>query len=320
MAQARVAKELMDESYAFRPQIAQPSTGARKSRWLLWLALCLFLIGTGAALTFALMGADQRGALLSSVLGVRSETDPSMAAGSPLPSPSASESTATVAEARAAVQRVERVAQQQGGLDVRVAAMEQRLTQLDLQTQAAAGNAARAEGLLIAFASRRAIERGAPLGYLADQLRLRFGDARPNAVRTVIAAAQNPVTLDVLLARLDALSPELADAPADEGFLASIGRELSAAFVVRRENTPSPASERRLERARMFLQSGRAQDALTEVRNLPNAAAAAEWIRDAERYAGAQDALELLETAAVLEARDLRDGDGERVVQASPAE
>src|SRR5687768_6150622 len=44
--------------------------------------------------------------------------------------------------------QAERVmAETQGGLDQRVAAMEQRLARLDLQTQAAAGNAARAEGL-----------------------------------------------------------------------------------------------------------------------------------------------------------------------------
>jgi hypothetical protein len=301
----------MDESHNFRPQAVQ----TRKSGLMMWLVLALLAMIALAAGGYAMLRNDQ----LSSVFDLRSETG-GMAAAGPLPSPSASESSATVAEARAAVQRVERVAQQQGGLDARVAAMEQRLTRLDLQTQAAAGNAARAEGLLIAFASRRAIERGAPLGYLADQLRLRFGDARPNAVRTVIAAGQNPVTLDVLLARLDALAPSLADAPAEEGFFTSVGRELAAAFVVRREDTPSPAAERRLERARMFLQSGRAQDALTEVRNLPNAVAARDWIRDAERYANAQDALELLETAAVLEARDLRDGDGELVLQANPAE
>src|SRR3546814_8952066 len=78
---------------------------------------------------------------------------------------------ATVAEVAVATQKVERVTEQQGGLDQRLAAAQQRLARLDLQAQAAAGNAARAEGLLIAFASRRAIERGVELGYLADQLR-----------------------------------------------------------------------------------------------------------------------------------------------------
>lgn len=234
----------------------------------------------------------------------------------PGPSPSAS---AVTEEARQAVERAEQVVEQAGGLDSRVAAMEQRLTRLDIQAQSAAGNAARAEGLLIAFAARRAIERGAPLGYLADQLRLRFGEARPNAVQTVIDAAQNPVTLDRLVARLDGLAPTLTEAPEDEGVFAWLGRELSEIFVVRREDTPSPVAERRLERARLFLESGRVEAAVSEVRNLPNAAQAEDWIADAERFAAAQRALETLETAAVLDPRELRDSGGERVEQRSPA-
>lgn len=308
----------MDASYTFQPQTAPAQ---RKAGWRMWFLVALAAFAAGGGLTIWLTGQSGSASLLSDVFNLRSEDD--LAGGAlaqPEPMPSAAESTAVVAEARQAVAVVERVAEQQGGLDARIAAMEQRITRLDLQAQAAAGNAARAEGLLIAFATRRALERGAPLGYLADQLRLRFGDARPNAVNTVIAVSRDPVTLEMLLSGLDALTPELAEAPSEEGFLTRIRREISSAFVVRREDTPSPASERRLERARLFLQSGRVSDALIEVRNLPNAQAAAEWIGDARRYADAHAALELLETAAVLDQRELRDGDGARVEQASPAE
>ena len=222
-------------------------------------------------------------------------------------------------DARAAVEQVEQVVEQQGGLDSRIVAMEQRLTQLDLQSQAAAGNAARAEALLIAFASRRAIERGRPLGYLADQLRLRFGEDRPNAVQTVIDAAQDPVTLDQLLARLEGLAPNLDDAPEGEDVFTRLGRELSEIFVVRREDTASPVAERRMERARLFLESGRIEAAISEIRNMPNAVIAEDWLEDAERFAAAQRALETLETAAVLDPRELRDGEGAPVEQRSPA-
>ena len=210
------------------------------------------------------------------------------------------------------------MAETQGGLDQRVAAMEQRLARLDLQSQAAAGNAARAESLLVTFAARRSLERGVPLGYLADQLRLRFGDAQPNAVRTVIDVSRDPVTIDQLVARLDGLAPSLAEAPPEEGVLSWLSRELGELFVVRREDSPSPEPRRRLERARLFLESGRAQAAAQEVRNLPNAPAAADWIADAERYASAQRALELLETAALLEPRELRDAEGRSIQQVSP--
>ena len=230
----------------------------------------------------------------------------------PAPTPSATAS-------QAAERAVARVAEQQGGIDQRLAAAEQRLSRLDLQAQAAAGNAARAEGLLIAFATRRALEKGAELGFLADQLRLRFGDALPNAVDTLTRASRNPVTLDALIARLEGLAPRLAQPSEKTGF-ARVQEELSQLFVIRSESAPSPQPERRLERARLFLESGRTEAAIAEVRNLPGAADAQGWIRDAERYAATQQALDLIETAAVLEPRRLRDGAGNRIEQPSPAE
>ncbi len=213
---------------------------------------------------------------------------------------------------------VERVAEQQGGIDQRLAAAEQRLARLDIQAQAAAGNAARAEGLLIAFAARRAIEKGAELGFLADQLRLRFGDALPNAVRTIIDNSRDPVTLDQLIARLEGIAPRLSEGNRQFSW-DLIRNELSQLFVVRRETTPSPQPERRLDRARLFLESGRVEAAIEEVSKLPGADNAADWIADAQRYAATQQALDLVETSAVLEPRMLRDGVGNRIEQVSPA-
>lgn len=233
--------------------------------------------------------------------------------------PSAASPTPTATASQASQQAVARVEEQQGGLDQRLAAAEQRLARLDLQAQAAAGNAARAEGLLIAFATRRALEKGAELGFLADQLRLRFGDAMPNAVDTLIHASRNPVTLDQLIARLEGLSPRLAETGAQSGF-ARFRSELSQLFVIRSESAPSPQPQRRLERARLFLESGRPKAAIAEVKALPGANNAAGWIRDAERYAAVQQALERIETAAVLEPRLLRDGSGDRIEQPSPVE
>ncbi len=310
----------MDDTYSYT------SRGARQAA----PSLRAILMGLGVAflLGVAAMWSLSRSELFSDLFTLR-ETSEQL----PVESPAALASTEVevpdtrpttpeeaAEDARAAVQQVEQVVEQQGGLDSRIVAMEQRLTQLDLQSQAAAGNAARAEALLIAFASRRAIERGRPLGYLADQLRLRFGEDRPNAVQTVIDAAQDPVTLDQLLARLEGLAPNLDDAPEGEDVFTRLGRELSEVFIVRREDTASPVAERRLERARLFLQSGRIEAAISEIRNMPNAVIAEDWLEDAERFAAAQRALETLETAAVLDPRELRDGQGDRVEQRSPAE
>jgi len=236
----------------------------------------------------------------------------------PAPSPAESEPV-TEATAQEATQAVERVEEQQGGLDQRLAAAEQRLARLDLQAQAASGNAARAEGLLIAFATRRSLERGAELGYLADQLRLRFSDALPNAVNTVIETSRDPITLDQLLARLEGLAPQLAEETEEPSF-ERFKRELSELFVVRRESAPSPQPQRRLDRARLFLESGRISSAIEEVENLPGAASAEAWISDARRYAAAQRALDLIETSAVLEPRRLRDRSGQPIEQPSPAD
>ncbi|MEO6153060.1 MAG: hypothetical protein ABIT09_11220 [Croceibacterium sp.] len=234
----------------------------------------------------------------------------------PVAAPSASSSAAV--EAHQAAQKVAQVAQVQGGLDQRVAGMEQRITRLDLQAQAAAGNASRAEGLLIAFAARRALERGARLGYLEDQLRLRFADSRPNAVQTVVDAANDPVTLDQLVTRLGQLSPDLARRPGAQGMLSWLSRELSQIFVVRRADAPSPATANRIERARLFLRTGRADLAADEIRRLPNSGSAGDWIADADRYAKAERALDLLEMTAIEAPRELRDGAGKPVEQASP--
>ena len=135
----------------------------------------------------------------------------------------------------------------------------------------------------------------------------------------VVEFARDPVTLDQLVARLTGLAPELVQAPSGEGVLGMIGRELSDLFVVRRETTPSPAPQRRLDRARLFLESGRIEPAIAEVSNLPNASEAADWIADAERFAAARRALDLLETTAILDPRELRDGAGRRIQQPSPA-
>jgi hypothetical protein len=292
----------MDESSTSRMQAAIPRSSGM--RMILGAALIAFLLGV-AATWYLTRSADF---LFTDLFRLKSDETAAQTAAAPTTTAVPLAAPATVAE----------VVEQQGGLDQRVAAMEQRLTRLDLQAQAASGNAARAEGLLIAFAARRAVVRGAPRDFNGGQLQLRLGEAQPNAVRTVIEAAGKPVTLDQLLARLDGLAPQLAEAPNEEGPFDWLSRQLSSLFVVRREDAPSPAPERRIERARLFLQSGRIDAAVSEVRNLPNAEQARGWIADAERYAAAQKALDLIETAAIIEPRELRDGAGDRVVQPSP--
>lgn len=190
-------------------------------------------------------------------------------------------------------------------LSARVAELEQRLSRITLEAASASGNASRAEGLLVAFAVRRALDRGLSLGYLDAQLRLRFGDDQPNAVKTIIDTSRDPVTLEQLRTELDTLAPQLVGRSDGNGSLwTGFQREISELFVVRPAGTQSTRASERLERARRYLATGQADKAIAEVEALPGAAAAGEWLIDARRYHEARRALDLIETAAILEPRD----------------
>ena len=206
----------------------------------------------------------------------------------------------------------------EAALSRRVAELENRLSRINVQAQAASGNAGRAEGLLIAFAARRALERGSPLGYIEEQLKLRFGQAQPNAVSTIIAASKKPVTMDQLRSGLEELSADSLGQDPAENWWTRTQREFGEVFVLRREDTPSPAPNQRLERARRYVDSGRVETALVEIRKLPNQNAAREWTELADRFVKARQALDFIETAAILEPRELRTGDGEQIRQPSP--
>lgn len=205
------------------------------------------------------------------------------------------------------------------GFETRVSALEARLARLDLAASAAEGNTARAEALMVAFATRRVIERGAELGFLGEQLKLRFGDAQPAAVATVLAAAGRKETLDKLAGGLDALGPALTRAPRDEDGWSRFTRELSGLFVIRRDTAPSARPQDRLERARLLLRTGQTDAAIAEVEKLPGGEAAGEWIASARRYAEVERALDQLETAALLEPERLRSSGGAQLRQPSPA-
>ena len=202
--------------------------------------------------------------------------------------------------------------------EMRIALLEQRLARIDLQANAASGNAARAEALLIAFAARRAIDRGTGLGYIENQLKLRFADAQPNAVRTIIDAAKKPVTIDDLTGGLDAQAAVLARAPREGDTWTRLRNELAGLFVIRRETTRPTNPENRLIRARLFLAAGKIDPAIAEVERLPGAAQARDWIASARRYAEVQRALDLIETTALLEPRRLQNDAGQPVDQPSP--
>jgi hypothetical protein len=185
----------------------------------------------------------------------------------------------------------------------RVNLIEQRVAQLDFQSRSAAGNADRAEALLVAFAARRALDRGVTLGYLETLLRQRFAGSQPQAVGTIIASAQNPVTLQQLQDDLLEVAPRLNGGGPDQSWWNAFRSELAGMIIVRRAGTPSPLPAERLRRARRSLESGQVTVALAEVLRLPARNNASDWVARARRYIIARQALDTIETAALMDPR-----------------
>lgn len=181
----------------------------------------------------------------------------------------------------------------------RIVELERRLSSIDVQAQAAGGNVNRAEGLLVAFAARRAIERGLALGYIENELHQRFGGTMPRAVATIIDASKQPMTADKLSEQLDDLTPQLLTDGTDEGFWANARREVGQLFVVREDNGNYVSPDQRLSRARRALDIGRVDRAIAEVEQMPGAAKAQNWLIVAKRFNEAQRALDLIEYAAI---------------------
>lgn len=185
-------------------------------------------------------------------------------------------------------------------LGQRVGEIESRIDRVSERASAAGDNAARAEGLLIAFAARRAIDRGLSLGYIEGQLRERFGATQPQAVATIIAASRDPVTVEELQLGLDDLAPSLTTATGDQGWWASLQGELSSLVVVRKIGQPSPVPAERLRHAQRLLEGGQVEKALVEVARLPGRDRARNWMAAARSYIITQRALDVIETASIL--------------------
>lgn len=279
--------------------IVAPMTPRRRTPWLLLGLLIAFAIGVGATILAMptlerwWQGADR---------ATSAATHRPVTAVSRTPLPYAPPLTADAASL----------------VDMRVAQLEDRLNRITIEAQAASSNAARAEGLLVAFAARRALDSGTPLGYVEGQLRLRFGQAQPRAVATVINAAREPVTLTDLRAGLLAVSDEVTRNPANIGWWESIEQEAKALVTLRKTTTPSPRPQAALERALRYIDAGRVSRAIDEVDDMPGKAVATRWTEYARRYQEARRALDLIETAAILEPRQLRTNEGDTVSQTSP--
>lgn len=193
------------------------------------------------------------------------------------------------------------LATREAALAAQLATLEARAAAIATDSAAAGVQAGRAEAILVAAATRRAIDRGQPLGYLEEQLRIRFGASEPRAVTVLVMAARQPVTLETLRQGLDTLSPELV-VNGNDGWWEGLRQELGRLIVIREASAPSSNPNSRLERAQRLLDSGQVDAARAEVMRLPGAggSAAQTWQRAARRYVLARHALDLVENAALV--------------------
>jgi hypothetical protein len=184
----------------------------------------------------------------------------------------------------------------------KITALEARLGQLERETRTVQGSAGRADALVIAFAARRAVERGVALGYLEPLLVERFGTNHQAAVATVVTASRNPVTQAELVADFTRMSEVLRGTGPDEDWWTGARRELGSLVSIRRNDSPSPRPAARYDRALARLGNGEIDAALAETMRLPGATRpeAQGWIARARRLIAAKRALDEIESAALV--------------------
>lgn len=183
----------------------------------------------------------------------------------------------------------------------RIASLEQRLARVESATEQAQGSAGRADALVVAFAARRAVDRGLALGYLEPLLTSRFGAGHQQAVATVITVAHQPVRLSDLITQYEALGPQLRSGAPGDSWWTQAKRAFGSLIEVHRADRPPANPEARYARALQELSGGDVDDALAETMRLPDAAAAGAWVASARRYIAAHRALDELETAALTD-------------------
>ena len=250
--------------------------------WSAWLLIGLTLLIAGAAAATWALARYNRAA---HVLGVAS------------PQPAA---TAPPRAAAIVPQSPESEAVEAAAVEARIAGLEARLGRVENAARRAEGSAGRTDALVVAFATRRAIDRGVSLGYLETLLVDRFGARHPRAVATIVTTSRTPVRLDELTADYEKLGSELRSGGPSDNWLAKVQRELGSLVDIRRADAPSAKPDARYRRALSRLESGDVDAALAETMRMPGAARAGGWVNKARHYVAAHRALDEIESSALL--------------------
>lgn len=158
--------------------------------------------------------------------------------------------------------------------------------------------ASQAEGQLLVLQARRAIEAGRPLGELAANLQLRFGQSQPQALATIIRDGKAPISNAALLADFNALASELERPVMTQwDYFRS---ELASLFVIRAGEAVPTAAGLRSEQIRKAIIAGNIAEAVALVRKMPGAVKAGDWLVKANRAIAVHQALDLLAQSVAL--------------------
>jgi len=182
----------------------------------------------------------------------------------------------------------------------KILTLEQRVARIEAATQRTESFAGRADALVVAFAARRAVDRGVALGYLEPLLLDRFGAQHQAAVATVITASHQPVRLNDLTSEYEAIGDDLRRGGPEESWWAGFKRELGSVVEVHKSDRPAMNADARYNRALARLNTGDVDQALAETMRLPGASRADDWTNKARRYVAAHRALDEIESAALL--------------------
>lgn len=243
----------------------------------LLLVIALLLAGAAGA-AWALARYDQA----AQFLGIGPKPQPAAL----VPSNALPQKVALVPAPAAGTQEIEKI--------------EDRLQQVETTTERVEGSAGRADALLVAFAARRAVDRGIALGYLEPLLLDRFGRTHARAVATIVTGSHAPVRLNDLTRQYRELGPVLRSTAPTDGWVSQFQRELGSLVQIRRADRPSTQPDARYLRALSALENGEVDIALAETMRLPGAARAEQWIRQARQYVALQRALDEIESGALL--------------------
>lgn len=183
--------------------------------------------------------------------------------------------------------------------NAQIAELQARLDRVESASQRAEGFAGRADALVIAFAARRAIDRGVALGYLEPLLVDRFGGQHQQAVASIITNSRQPVRLNDLAAEYDDLGPALRRGGPQDSWWSNLRRELGTVIELHSASRPAINPDARYGRAQQRLASGEVDQAVAETMRLPGASNAQEWVVKARRYIATHRALDEVESAAL---------------------